>query len=64
MWIAYDPQLDGEELAAMEALAADEEYVLASPRDGLPSPVVASAWSAKAPEPSAPCSGGTSESGL
>lgn len=25
VWIVYDPQLDGDELAAIEALAADEE---------------------------------------
>ncbi len=87
VWVTYDPALEGEELAAIEELAAAEGYVLASPREGLPGAVVASAWGAQlvlpdatdprleafvgayaespeAPEPGAPCSGGTTEAGL
>jgi hypothetical protein len=45
VWLAYDPTLDDSEVAELGALAAlDEEYVLVSPYDGVPSPVVATAW--------------------
>lgn len=47
VWITYDPALDAEAVAVIEQLAADEGYVLASPRAGLPSRVVASAWGAQ-----------------
>jgi hypothetical protein len=45
VWLAHDPELPAEQREQLEALAdLDEEYVLVSPYDGLPSPVVASAW--------------------
>ncbi len=44
VWITYDPDLPAEQVATLRALADGESYVLLSPYDGLPSPVVASAW--------------------
>jgi hypothetical protein len=44
VWITYTPDLPADQLAAIEALADGTREVLASPLDGLPSPVVASAW--------------------
>lgn len=45
VWLTHDPALpasDVEQLAALVEL--DREYVLVSPYEGLPSPVVASTW--------------------
>jgi hypothetical protein len=45
VWVTYDPGLPADDVAALEELVGvDEEYVLVSPYDGLPSPVVVSAW--------------------
>ncbi|WP_298460637.1 DUF3105 domain-containing protein [uncultured Cellulomonas sp.] len=44
VWITYDPELPADEVEALEARAASNNYVLVSPYEGLPSPVVASAW--------------------
>jgi hypothetical protein len=44
VWITFSPDLSSDQVAAIEALADGEREVLASPYDGLPSPVVASAW--------------------
>jgi hypothetical protein len=44
VWITHDPKLPAAQLATLRAFAAKNAYVLVSPRDGLPSPVVASAW--------------------
>lgn len=44
VWITHDPALPADQVAALHALADDQPYVLVSPYDGLPSPVVASAW--------------------
>ena len=44
VWITHDPQLPAAQLDTLRALAAHNSFVLVSPRDGLPAPVVASAW--------------------
>lgn len=44
VWITFDPALPDDEITVIEGLADGEREVLASPYDGLPSPVVASAW--------------------
>ncbi len=44
VWITHDVDLDEESVNALRARAAVDTHVLVSPRDGLPSPVVASAW--------------------
>ena len=44
VWITYDPSLAPGQVAALRDFAAKDNYVLVSPRDGLDSPVVASAW--------------------
>ena len=45
VWITYRPDLPAADVAELEALrAVDEEYVLVSPYDDLPAPVVATAW--------------------
>lgn len=46
-WITYGPQLSGEQRAALRAMLSGRAYVLASPANGLSSPVVASAWGAQ-----------------
>jgi len=53
VWITYDPDLASDQLAVIEELAGAESYVLASPREGLPSPVVASAWGVQLTLPTA-----------
>lgn len=44
VWITYSPDLPTEQVDTLKALAATDSYVLLSPYEGLPSPVVASAW--------------------
>lgn len=44
VWITYDPTLPADQVARLEALAANQSYVLVSPYEGLGSPVTASAW--------------------
>ncbi|OZB82981.1 MAG: hypothetical protein B7X41_15725 [Microbacterium sp. 14-71-5] len=44
VWITHDPNLPPAQLNELKALAAKSTYVLVSPRSGLPSTVVASAW--------------------
>lgn len=44
VWITYDPDLPADQVATLEAFADGESYVLVSPFEGLPSPVVASSW--------------------
>ena len=44
VWITYDPSLDSSQVDSLRDFAAKDNYVLVSPRDGLASPVVASAW--------------------
>jgi transcriptional regulator with XRE-family HTH domain len=44
VWIAYSPDLPRDGVERLRDLAHGELYVLVSPYEGLPSPVVASAW--------------------
>lgn len=45
VWVTYRPDLPAEQVAALQRLAEGQTYVLVSPwQDGLPAPVVASAW--------------------
>ncbi|GEL46893.1 membrane protein [Cellulomonas hominis] len=44
VWITYDPALPADQVAALEALAAGQSYVIVSPYEGLDSAVAASAW--------------------
>jgi len=43
VWVTYRPDLPGDAVAALSE-AIPDTYVVLSPREGLPSPVVASAW--------------------
>ncbi len=44
VWITYDPSLPADQVEQLEQHAASNNYVLVTPREDLPSPVVASAW--------------------
>jgi Protein of unknown function (DUF3105) len=44
VWITYSPDLSEDEVERLRDIAENETYVLVSPYEGLPSPVVASAW--------------------
>ena len=44
VWITYSPDLPQEQVDRLQALANGQSYILVSPYDGLPSPVVVSAW--------------------
>jgi len=44
VWITYDPSLAPGQVDTLRNFAAQDNYVLVSPREGLPAPVVASAW--------------------
>jgi hypothetical protein len=44
VWIAYRPDLPPEDVRHLRAMAEDQAYVLVSPVNDLPSPLVAAAW--------------------
>ena len=44
VWITYSPDLPQDQVDHLRDLAQNQTYMLVSPRDNLPSPVVASAW--------------------
>ncbi len=44
VWITYSPDLPQDEVELLRDTAESQTFVLVSPREGLPSPVVASAW--------------------
>lgn len=44
VWITYQPDLPQDQVAALRELAASQSHILVSPMDGIPAPVVASAW--------------------
>jgi hypothetical protein len=44
VWITYRPDLPVEQIEKLKKIAVDEPKVLVSPYDGLPAPIVASAW--------------------
>lgn len=47
VWITYDPSLSAEESDHLASLYDPGAYIVVSPQDGLPAPVVASAWGAQ-----------------
>lgn len=44
IWITYSPDLPEEEVNTIREIATGQTYILASPYEDLPSPIVASAW--------------------
>lgn len=44
VWVTYDPELPAEQVEQLRTLADENAYLLVSPMEDLPSPVVASAW--------------------
>jgi hypothetical protein len=44
VWITYRPDLPEQQVQRLQDLAQGEPYALLRPMEGLPSPVVASAW--------------------
>lgn len=44
VWITYDPNLPADQVELLRKVARADRRVLLSPYDGLPTPVVASAW--------------------
>ena len=44
VWITYSPDLSEDEVERLRDIAESQTYILVSPYEGLPSPVVASAW--------------------
>jgi Protein of unknown function (DUF3105) len=44
VWITYAPDLEADQVDVLKGLQADGKEVLVSPFQGLPAPVVASAW--------------------
>ena len=44
IWIAYDPALDPAQITAISELVARQAKVVATPREGLATPIVVSAW--------------------
>ena len=44
VWIAYSPDLPQDEVETLRDLAENQTYILVSPYEDLPSPVVATAW--------------------
>lgn len=47
VWLTYRPDLGAEGVAALRQLVDGRTYTLLSPYEGLPTPVVASAWGAQ-----------------
>jgi hypothetical protein len=44
VWITYSPDLSEDAVERLRDIAESQTYILVSPYEGLPSPVVASAW--------------------
>lgn len=44
VWITYDPTLPADEIAALEAFANNQSYVLVTPFAGMESPITVTAW--------------------
>jgi hypothetical protein len=53
VWITYAPDLPSDQIEVLKSLQASGREVLVSPFDGLPTPVVASAWGKQLQLPSA-----------
>ncbi|HET6672680.1 MAG TPA: DUF3105 domain-containing protein [Agromyces sp.] len=46
VWITYDPSISDDELSALRSMLPST-YTILSPYDGLPSPIVVSAWNSQ-----------------
>lgn len=46
VWVTYDPNISGAELAALKA-ELPSTYIILSPFDGIPSPIVLSGWNSQ-----------------
>ena len=44
VWITYQPALATDQVQALDDMAAGDPYILMSPYDGLPAPIVLTAW--------------------
>lgn len=44
VWITYQPDLPQEQVDVLRNLAQNQSYILVSPIEGIPTPVVASSW--------------------
>ena len=44
VWITYQPDLPQDQITTLRNLAVDQSFILVSPMEGIPAPVVASAW--------------------
>ncbi|MCA9879345.1 MAG: DUF3105 domain-containing protein [Thermomicrobiales bacterium] len=44
VWITYQPDLPADQVQKLKEMAEAQSYILVSPMDDLPAPVVASAW--------------------
>lgn len=44
VWITYQPTLPADQIASLKDLADGDDYMLMSPYDGLPAPIVVTAW--------------------
>lgn len=44
VWITYQPDLPADQVAKLAALAEGDNYMLMSPYEGLPAPIVLTAW--------------------
>lgn len=53
VWITYDPNLPADQVELLRNAARGQNRVLVSPYEGLPTPVVASAWGAQLQLPNA-----------
>lgn len=53
VWLTYQPTLPADQIELLKQLVRGHRYALLSPYDGLPSPVVASAWGVQLPVESA-----------
>ena len=44
VWITYSPDLPEDQVNKLKDLANGQDFILVSPYDGLPTPIVASSW--------------------
>jgi hypothetical protein len=44
VWITFDPNISQEDRDKIRSITEEQSYIIASPMEGLPSPVVASSW--------------------
>jgi hypothetical protein len=49
VWITYRPDLPAEDIARLQELVGERQFVLLSPYPDLPAPVVATAWGVQLP---------------